>query len=85
MRTMQERCQQDEKSRADTILYTTVMKAWGNSMEADKGDRAEALLREMYREHEKGALTKPNSVRTISVTLLDLPPRCVVDSVLPFL
>ena len=52
----------DEKMQPDTITYTTVLKAWSKSMEPDKGERAEALLREMYREHENGAMTKPNSV-----------------------
>ena len=55
-----------------SLSYNTVLKALSNSEENDKGERAEALLREMYDLHERGDYPeriKPDQVRDYNVCL----------------
>ena len=57
--------QSSSKIRPNTVMYNLVIKAWSNSMEEDKGEITESLLREMYKRHQQGEDVKPN---TVSVT-----------------
>jgi uncharacterized iron-regulated protein len=65
MRSMYKSSEEQGKPvlKPDTVTYNLVLKAISNSEDDNKGEKGEALLREMQTQQETRA--RPNTVRTL--------------------